>query len=230
MIDVNVAESIYCSPFQLICQPLSWWSSAASWAQAFLTVCTFAIALFAQRRQQMAAEAKQDALRRAAEKKEDSLRDAAEKKEHEIRAEAARKEEEIRLEARREKERGEAISALVAAIPLKTRLLDALSVAEVVATTGSVTSLSETFVTADHLLDLRNGAAEAARLLDASEPVLRAIHVAEVLWSYLEVRKHVRDADAVSVAFIEQLGTELRLRTLEGINALDRILQPPAQG
>jgi|GEM_PF-3723689 len=41
MIDVNVAETIYCSPLNLFCHPLDWWSSAASWAQAILTVATF---------------------------------------------------------------------------------------------------------------------------------------------------------------------------------------------
>ncbi|MEN6682192.1 hypothetical protein ABFC53_07960 [Stenotrophomonas pavanii] len=32
-----MAEPLYCYPFQILCQPLSWWSSAASWAQAILS-------------------------------------------------------------------------------------------------------------------------------------------------------------------------------------------------
>ncbi|KRG52688.1 hypothetical protein ARC23_04095 [Stenotrophomonas beteli] len=32
-----MAEPLYCYPFQILCQPLSWWSSAASWAQALLS-------------------------------------------------------------------------------------------------------------------------------------------------------------------------------------------------
>ncbi|HDS1039368.1 TPA: hypothetical protein QDZ42_004310 [Stenotrophomonas maltophilia] len=44
MIDVNVAEAIYCSPLQFVCQPLSWWSSAAAWAQALLSVAAVGIA------------------------------------------------------------------------------------------------------------------------------------------------------------------------------------------
>ncbi|WP_414539279.1 hypothetical protein [Stenotrophomonas forensis] len=32
-----MAEPLYCYPFQILCQPLSWWSSAASWAQAVLS-------------------------------------------------------------------------------------------------------------------------------------------------------------------------------------------------
>ncbi|PNY71508.1 hypothetical protein C1750_14765 [Stenotrophomonas pavanii] len=38
MIDVNVADTIYCTYGQLICQPLDWWSSAAAWGQAVLSV------------------------------------------------------------------------------------------------------------------------------------------------------------------------------------------------
>lgn len=40
MIEVSVADAIYCSAG--ICQPLTWWASAAAWAQALLTVVTFA--------------------------------------------------------------------------------------------------------------------------------------------------------------------------------------------
>lgn len=40
MIEVSVADAIYCSAG--ICEPLDWWSSAAAWAQALLTVVTFA--------------------------------------------------------------------------------------------------------------------------------------------------------------------------------------------
>lgn len=36
-------DPIYCSPLQLICQPLEWWSSAAAWAQAVLA----ALAIYA---------------------------------------------------------------------------------------------------------------------------------------------------------------------------------------
>ncbi|KOQ76072.1 hypothetical protein ABW45_12240 [Stenotrophomonas maltophilia] len=54
MIDVNVADAIYCSPLQLICQPLDWWSSAASWAQAILTVATFLGTVIYQARQNSA--------------------------------------------------------------------------------------------------------------------------------------------------------------------------------
>ncbi|TFZ46446.1 hypothetical protein E5C33_04430 [Stenotrophomonas maltophilia] len=32
-----MVEPLYCSPLQLFCQPLSWWSSAAAWAQAVLS-------------------------------------------------------------------------------------------------------------------------------------------------------------------------------------------------
>lgn len=37
MIDVNVADAMYCSPLNLICQAIEWWASAASWAQAILS-------------------------------------------------------------------------------------------------------------------------------------------------------------------------------------------------
>lgn len=37
-----MAEPLYCYPFKILCQPLSWWSSAASWAQAILS----ALAIF----------------------------------------------------------------------------------------------------------------------------------------------------------------------------------------
>jgi len=37
VINVNVADSIYCSPFNLVCQAIEWWASAASWAQAVLS-------------------------------------------------------------------------------------------------------------------------------------------------------------------------------------------------
>lgn len=33
-----MAEPLYCYPLQILCQPLSWWSSAAAWAQAILSV------------------------------------------------------------------------------------------------------------------------------------------------------------------------------------------------
>jgi len=32
-----MTEALYCYPFEILCQPLSWWSSAASWAQAILS-------------------------------------------------------------------------------------------------------------------------------------------------------------------------------------------------
>jgi len=32
-----MAEPLYCYPLQILCQPLSWWSSAAAWAQALLS-------------------------------------------------------------------------------------------------------------------------------------------------------------------------------------------------
>lgn len=32
-----MAEQLYCYPFEILCQPLSWWSSAAAWAQAILS-------------------------------------------------------------------------------------------------------------------------------------------------------------------------------------------------
>lgn len=238
MIDVNVADTIYCSPLKLICQPLDWWSSAAAWAQAVLTVLTFAIALVAQRKSQKAAEAKQDAIRKeeetkqvsirlAAEEKQDAIRQAAEKKEDALRADAAQREAEIRAQARIDKDRNDAISALAAAIPLKTRLLDSFSIAEALATNGAVKSLSGTFKHSDRLLDLRHSAGEAARLLDASKPVLRAIYVAELLWSYLEVRKEISDADPVSISHIQRVAIELRDNSLTGINALDSILFPP---
>lgn len=38
MIDVSVADTIYCTYGRLICQPLDWWSSAAAWGQAVLSV------------------------------------------------------------------------------------------------------------------------------------------------------------------------------------------------
>ncbi|HEL5053080.1 TPA: hypothetical protein UOA92_000848 [Stenotrophomonas maltophilia] len=47
MIDVNVADTIYCSPFQLLCHPLDWWSSAASWAQAILSAAAIYFAALA---------------------------------------------------------------------------------------------------------------------------------------------------------------------------------------
>jgi hypothetical protein len=41
-------DPIYCSFGNLICQPLEWWSSAAAWAQAVLTVATFAATVIYQ--------------------------------------------------------------------------------------------------------------------------------------------------------------------------------------
>ncbi len=32
-----MADPLYCYPLQILCQPLSWWSSAAAWAQALLS-------------------------------------------------------------------------------------------------------------------------------------------------------------------------------------------------
>lgn len=32
-----MTDALYCYPLELLCQPLSWWSSAASWAQALLS-------------------------------------------------------------------------------------------------------------------------------------------------------------------------------------------------
>ncbi|WP_043399304.1 hypothetical protein [Stenotrophomonas geniculata] len=32
-----MAEPLYCYPLQILCQPLTWWASAASWAQAILS-------------------------------------------------------------------------------------------------------------------------------------------------------------------------------------------------
>lgn len=32
-----MGEPLYCYPLQFLCQPLSWWSSAAAWAQAVLS-------------------------------------------------------------------------------------------------------------------------------------------------------------------------------------------------
>ncbi|KWV46112.1 hypothetical protein [Stenotrophomonas maltophilia] len=32
-----MAEPLYCYPFEILCHPLSWWSSAAAWAQALLS-------------------------------------------------------------------------------------------------------------------------------------------------------------------------------------------------
>ncbi|MHC1660601.1 hypothetical protein [Stenotrophomonas maltophilia] len=37
-----MAEPLYCYPFELLCQPLSWWSSAAAWAQALLSALAIA--------------------------------------------------------------------------------------------------------------------------------------------------------------------------------------------
>ncbi|MBH1554035.1 hypothetical protein I5U56_02050 [Stenotrophomonas maltophilia] len=51
MIEVSVADALYCSPSNLVCQPLSWWSSAAAWAQAILTVATFVGTVLYQRKQ-----------------------------------------------------------------------------------------------------------------------------------------------------------------------------------
>ncbi|WP_242880726.1 hypothetical protein [Stenotrophomonas maltophilia] len=64
MIDVNVAETIYCSPLNLFCHPLDWWSSAASWAQAILTAATFLGTVIYQ--------AKQNSARELAERKRES--------------------------------------------------------------------------------------------------------------------------------------------------------------
>ncbi|WP_312917725.1 hypothetical protein [Stenotrophomonas sp.] len=47
MIDVNVADAVYCAPLNLICQPIEWWSSAASWAQAILSAAAIYFAAMA---------------------------------------------------------------------------------------------------------------------------------------------------------------------------------------
>ncbi|WP_372485570.1 hypothetical protein AB9H29_04420 [Stenotrophomonas sepilia] len=44
-----MVEPLYCSPLQLFCQPLSWWSSAAAWAQAVLSAAAiFGAAMIAR--------------------------------------------------------------------------------------------------------------------------------------------------------------------------------------
>lgn len=53
---------IYCTPLDLICQPLEWWSSAAAWAQALLSVLAImAAARLATRQERLAVRRKADA-------------------------------------------------------------------------------------------------------------------------------------------------------------------------
>lgn len=40
-----MADSLYCYPFQILCQPLSWWSSAAAWVQAIGTILAILAAI-----------------------------------------------------------------------------------------------------------------------------------------------------------------------------------------
>ncbi|WP_455948136.1 hypothetical protein [Lelliottia jeotgali] len=42
-----MAEPLYCYPFEILCQPLSWWASAASWAQALLSAAAIYFAALA---------------------------------------------------------------------------------------------------------------------------------------------------------------------------------------
>lgn len=228
--------ALYCSWLNSsVCITQSEW---AAWTQAILTVMTFAIALFVQRSTQKASERKQDRIRAAAEKKEDDIRAAAEKKEDDIRAAADRKEEELRADAekreaaiaaqaREEKTKGDLLLAIAAAIPLRNRLLDTFTIGQFLKLEGSIASLSATFSNTDRLLDLRNFGSEAARLMDASNPVLRAVYAAEELWGYLEVRKDVDGVDPVSLAHIHTLAKALELQSVTAINALELILAPP---
>lgn len=217
--------ALYCSWLNSsVCITQSEW---AAWTQAILTVMTFAIALVVQRRTQKASESKQDGIRAAAEKKEDDIRAAAEKKEEELRADAERREAAIAAQAREEKTKSDLLLAIASAIPLRNRLLDTFTIGQFLTLEGSIASLSATFSNTDRLLDLRKFGGDAARLMDASTPVLRAIYAAEELWGYLEVRKDVDGVDPVSVAHIQTLARALELQSVTAINALELILAPP---
>ncbi|WP_447593059.1 hypothetical protein [Stenotrophomonas rhizophila] len=71
-----MADPIYCG-LKLICEPLTWWASAAAWAQAILTVITFAGALLYQAAQNLLRERlerrKADELERASLRRELAL-------------------------------------------------------------------------------------------------------------------------------------------------------------
>jgi len=54
-----MTEALYCYPFEILCQPLSWWSSAASWAQAILSALAIWFAgSFAMRQAKLARQEK----------------------------------------------------------------------------------------------------------------------------------------------------------------------------
>jgi hypothetical protein len=44
-------DPMYCFPLEILCQPLSWWSSAASWAQAILSALAILGASYVAKRQ-----------------------------------------------------------------------------------------------------------------------------------------------------------------------------------
>lgn len=44
-----MTEALYCYPFEILCQPLSWWSSAAAWVQAVMSVLAILAAAFVPR-------------------------------------------------------------------------------------------------------------------------------------------------------------------------------------
>ncbi|HEL3813567.1 TPA: hypothetical protein UMY79_004361 [Stenotrophomonas maltophilia] len=74
MIEVSVADAIYCS--MGICQPLDWWSSAAAWAQAVLTAGTFAGTVVYQAKESSARE-RREATHKASETNDRRRRDLA---------------------------------------------------------------------------------------------------------------------------------------------------------
>ncbi|MDH5832136.1 hypothetical protein QFW80_16585 [Luteimonas sp. M1R5S18] len=63
----HVVADIYCLIGGVPCAPLEWWSSAAAWAQALLTVLTFAFALVFQAMREKRIRAEQELRRIRAE-------------------------------------------------------------------------------------------------------------------------------------------------------------------
>jgi len=128
-----------------------------------------------------------------------------------------------------EKAKFDGIKARALGIAIESNLTDARSIAEVFAAHGVPTTPKTAFDDAAPLLVLRLRGNEAVELGEAAEPMLRAVHAANTLYSYLDIRKHQSKFYPYDHGQIAKLSKVLQEFTDDARAALESVLYPEVQ-